>query len=730
MINKARLIFALVGLFVVLGFYLASNINFKTDLSAYSLATQKDLDRYELLQASFVVAESDRAVIILENHKGWNTFKSFQLLGQIVSFWEDRPEVTDVASITNVIYPRKGVLNVTKEPFLNLENETSFNNRYKDWTHYSDITRKFISDNQHYAVLFIATTNTEGLSQSSFEAFEAFESFSSIQAHFLQNGLIQQEIERITRNDTVLLSIVSILLILLSFYLLTKSLKGILLIFLMVCFNLAATLVFMLYMDIPFTIHMITVPCIVIVLSFTDIMHIMYHHGVCAGNGLTGSALYQRLKKLVQLPMLMTSITSMIGFFVFFLLSENDYLTNFSLVAMVGVGIAFLSSRYLIIYALVEVKPLIKRTNYRRLDVLHQKFLKAIHLRYKVVALVLVVLFSILISVVAGKFKIDSSEGELMKNETQVTYASSILAEHFFGDKQAEIIIKLGERELWSADILHLIDSLTVDVNRIFTPAYTESPSVLVRRYRRFTRNGHPKAFTLPIQSTSSLRKDLNAFASNFGGNGILSTDRKSVKIAFGYHDRGLEVSLSEYKQMNEVLSNYGASGLEFELTGRSLLADEGSYAFTTKIIIGLLVSVLMASLLIKVFVKSLKLSLGLIFVNLFPIVTVLAIMLMIDIAITPLTLFFLSLLAGICVDDSIYLVLQKKNERQGLHVFPIAVTSIVLAVGFIAMYFSNFEWIRPFSWIFLIGIITAFLMDIIVLPFFMNIQTKTSAHD
>ena len=83
--------------------------------------------------------------------------------------------------------------------------------------------------------------------------------------------------------------------------------------------------------------------------------------------------------------------------------------------------------------------------------------------------------------------------------------------------------------------------------------------------------------------------------------------------------------------------------------------------------------------------------------------------------------LFFLSILVGICVDDSIYIITQNDKYSGNLHIFPIFVTSTVLAVGFIALAFSNFEWIRPFAWIFLVGIGMAYVMDLFILPLFFN---------
>lgn len=725
--TKGILIYGAILLITILGFYTARSISIETDLTGYSLATAAALQKYEDLQSNFVVPGPAESVVIVENRDGWSSYRAFQRLSRLADFWEGQAGVKSVSSITNVVYPRQSVMTVRRLPFLNLKDEQSFNKRYTDWESYADITRKFISADQRYAVFFITTRSGEGLRQEAIERFIAeTSSFPELTTHFLQNDLIEKETQRITRQDSIQLAVISTLLILAAFYLLTKSLKGLLLIVLMVAFNLACTLMFTRALDIPFTLHMITVPCIVIVLSFTDIMHILYHQRISVDQGLSQGVVRSHIIKAVQRPMFVTSLTNVIGFSIFMLLSENEYLFNFSLVSMVGVAIAFLSSRFLVLHAISITHPLIRQSDFVRLSSVHDRLMKMARINRKVTNLILG-LGSVMVMLVAvSLFKIDSSEGKLMSDESPLTRANNILNESFFGDKQAEVIVNVGENELWSASVLEVIDSLEREIHRIFSPAYLESPSLFVRRYRRFQRNGHPKAFTLPGQVTSGLRQDLDQYADSFGGGAILSADRKVAKIAFGYRNNGLEASRSQYKELAGVLGQYEQKGLSFELTGRSFLGDQGAYNFTLKIIMGLLVGIVAASLLTMAFIRSIRKSLGLIFVNLFPVVAVMSLMLLMGIAITPLTLFFLSLLAGLCVDDSIYIVMQAGRGEAKLHVFPIIVTSTVLGVGFISLGFSSLEWVRPFSWVFLVGIFLALVMDLLILPSFMKSGNAT----
>jgi predicted RND superfamily exporter protein len=99
------------------------------------------------------------------------------------------------------------------------------------------------------------------------------------------------------------------------------------------------------------------------------------------------------------------------------------------------------------------------------------------------------------------------------------------------------------------------------------------------------------------------------------------------------------------------------------------------------------------------------------------------------DIALTPLSLFFISLLVGISIDDSVYIVSQREYSNEALHLFPIFVTTVVIAIGFISLGFSEFGWIRPFAWVFLLGLMCAYLLDVFFLPLLYEPRSNLNEH-
>ena len=727
--NKQVFIFAFLILVTVFGFYSAQKIELDADGDGYSLASQEQLDLYENFKKNFPASGNAETIIILENTKGWKTLQDFEVLARVTDFWDIRPEVTRASSITNLNYPRKGLFMMKNDRFLDLENERNFDKRMSNSDKYVDIIHKFVSKNKKYALIHIQVKDENGIQLRSKELFEESEVLSgSIKPHYLQYDLIQRDLKSVMRTDAIVLALVAMLLILLSFFILTKSLKGLLLIGLVIAFNLACTLLFMVVMNISFSIHMITIPCIVIVLSFTDVMHLIYHQRLIAEEAEDHKDLRKKVIDRIKSPMLLSSLTNIIGFVVFLILSDNVHLFNFSLVAIFGVLIAFLNSRLLIVHVLSKDLLFIHRVDFTRLNRVHESISKWIRSKRKTVVFGLVAVTLAAIFGVASLFKIDTSENDFNTKLSEPMKAAKILKDEFYGSKLIEIAIHF-KGDFWTSDRLKKIEKVEQEIETIFESKAINTPTLIAKRYHRYSLNGNPAAFTIQDTITAKTRAELEKHCGHLGGDGVLSKDRKTARIVYGINDIGLEANRKRYAEVKDVLAKYSNDEMRFEITGKDYISDEGTYYFTLKILFGLAMGILFSSFLTFMVLKSFKESVGLIFVNLIPVLITLVIMLIAGIAVSPLTLLFLSILVGICVDDSIYIITQNESERDKIHIFPIFVTSTVLALGFIALGFSSFYWVRPFAWIFLVGIAIAYLMDLFILPLFFKRNITFDEH-
>jgi len=715
-----QLIYLIVVLIIPIGFWAVSTLPFQTDVSTYNLASDQSLAAYGKFVEELGREENDSStIIVLEKASLWKTQEDFQTLDRITRFWEAEDGISTVSSLSNLRYPRFATLQHHEEPFLDLENELQFQKRMETLELYPDIFEKFLSQDQRFTLLFLSVG--KGIPKSSVAEFEEKDFLKNdIQAHYIQYDLIEEALQNTIRRDSFLLAIISLILVLSGFYLFTHSLSGLGLIGLMVSFNISMTFLMMFLLGMEYTMHMITIPAIITVLSFTDIMHILYHQQK-AQSSSSGQELRKKILENVKTPLLLTSLTNLAGFLVFLVFANNRHLFNFSLTAMIGVVVAYLSSRFLVIQLMDKDFLFIRRQNFGGLYQLHSRISNRLWKAKKVVMSGFLIVSALLLLLVVKHFSLDGTEGEFQLSDSSLTEGAEILQQEFFGSKQAEVFITIREGNIWDQNVLKSIEQVEGAVDSLFKPFYINSPLVLVKRYHRYLRNGNPKAYFVPNRMDSAYMAQLNENQEQLGAKGILDASGKRAGIVFGYGSEALPQTRKLYGQLQEVLLSQSDNNVMFELSGLQYLSDEATWRFSYRILLGLVLSILFGSLLVWVFLGSLRKSLGVLLVNLFPMLFSLGLMLYFEIPISPLTLFFLSILLGVCVDDSIYLIAQSRKPQEALHVVPVFITSVVLSIGFFSLAFSSFEWMRPFGWIFLGGISTAYILDLFILPVFLS---------
>ncbi len=713
-------IFILIFLTIFLGVWSASSLKIETDVSTYNLASYQDIASYEAFIERLDEEQGEYGIVILEKSSGWNTLNDFKLLKEVIDFWEVQPQIEKVSSILDVDYPKQGIMHPSIEAFLDLNNKMRLEKRLENYQQYYDIFQKFLSNNRKYTLIFLKTST--GIPTTEAEQLAKLNlGTKGIEVHYLQYDLIQKQLESHLQNDTILLGIISLLLILVGFYFLTHSLKGLGLITLMVAFNIAATFIVMNLLKMSFTMHMITVPCIITVLSFTDIMHILYHQKALRGDCATDQDLRRAIISEVKIPLLLTSLTNIFGFLMFMVLAENIHLFNYALASIASVSIAYLSSRFLVIKLMNRQVVYLKRDHFQWFYAFHQSCFQWLSHRRKRVLFLFVLANMAIISSVVWSFRIDNAEKDFAISDASLTRGREIMETEFFGKKRAEIFLTIKDGTVWDKPVLNQIENIEDSIENLFAPLYINSPTLVVKRYHRYESNGRTKAFSVPKRLSPSYKKELAKYANNLGGKGIIGDQGDEARILFGFADLDLPSLREKYEQLRQMLAAESTPAVHFELTGLQYLSDEATHSFANKILIGFGASIVFSSVFILLWLKSVRIGFGVLLVNLFPIFIALGLLILMGVTITPLTLFLLSILLGVCVDDSIYLVTQNRLKSSDLHLLPIFITSIVLSLGFMSLSFSSFNWVQPFGWVFLLGISLAYFLDVFILSLFFD---------
>lgn len=717
---RTNVIFSLLILVVIAGGWAASQLKFETDITAYNLAANTDIESYEAFVNKLNPGDWKETIIVIEKPSAWRTPEDFLLLDALLETFEAYSEVENVSGITNLRYPKKGLLLPGSVPFLDLRHKQRLQKRLDDLEQYADIVDKFLSKNKVYSLLFMSIP--EGINAALAVRMQAsVESVGGLKVHFVQYELIQKALDQTVKKDTLILTVISLFLVLLGFYMFTFSLRGLLLIVLVVGFNIGLLLLLMYTFSVPFTMHMITIPCIITVLSFTDIMHILYHQNREYAAATSDKRLQQNILAEVGTPLLLTSLTNSIGFIVFMVFAENTHLFHFSLFAFLGVVIAYASARFLVIPLMTTQSIFIKRNQFRLLHQLHDKVTTWFERWRRYILPVFIGSTLLLLLGVGRQFRIDSLEQTYTLSSSSLTTGQTILQQEFFGSKRAEVLVRLQAANIWDKQTLNQMEAVEAYIETHFDPYYINSPLTVVRRYHRYLSNGEPAAFFIPHKLNDTYKKQLTRFQNKLGGAGIIDTGAINVRMVFGFDQWPLEEARLAYAGLKNVLAAQSDDNIQFELSGLQYLSDEATHQFSVKVLLGLLVSILFGSVQVLILLKSWRKSMGVFFVNIFPLLFALALLLAWGVAISPMTLFLLSVLLGICVDDSIYLIMQHDSNRKEIHLVPVFITSWVLSMGFLSLIWAHFEWLKPFGYLFLMGISLAYILDFFVLPLFLK---------
>lgn len=717
--NKQKGLIIGMILIILAGAFSLRKLVFATDLSELQFANSADLEFYEKNIAEFPVYE-EGVILILEKENGFQELTDYQWIADFTATLSTYEEINEVSSITNLQIPRKSLIGPLYKPYIDLSSEENFQHWLTDYQAFEDINQKYISSDKRFILCYLSTE--QGLNPAHIEEIEKLsQQHESIDISILQQNLTAEKLKEEWINETALIAIICIGLILISFFYFTHSVKALGLILFVIFFNISGTLLFMVGMKIDFNIQMVALPCLIILFSFSDVLHILYHHARYVQERMTTAELQLKLKSNLKTALFLTSFSNLFGFLIFFGLSDNQLLKELAMVALFSVAIAYFCGRYLVIHLLNSNTSFISLKKINQVQLRTNQLIDFLKINkwvsfYSLVLLVLIALFA-----VKNEFKIDTKKDEFHTANASLNLSRDILTNEFYGSKSIEIAIHYPDSSsIWTLENLNVIESLENEIKKRFNARYTVSPVTIAKRYNRYLVNGIPAAYRLPPVISDETASALNTHYSLLGGDQVIAPAALKGRILIGLDDFGLAESLATYKKIESLLMDSNYASLELKLTGPSYLSDLGTYHFSKNLIIAWLIATFLSSLILMIYLRSFIKGIIILLVNILPVLLVIYLMPYFGLNINPQSLFLLTILAGLCVDDSIYLILNRVSKRSDLSYFPIVVTSIVLAAGFLAFGFSSYSWLSPYAILFVIGISLALILDVFIVPLFM----------
>ncbi len=703
--------YAIMVVCVALAMWVAPEIPFQSNPDAYTLIPEEERKELEAFEANFESNGYPIHILVLKHEKKWETYSDFQWLDRATKWWNFNDSL-EALSITNVPFPVKTFLGIRKRNFVPLDSEKRFQKWYNRADAFDDITRKFLSKNRKYTLFFVPS---DKYSEANVFAFNREMQHEHVTLLPLDYAAIENELRADNQQETLLLSGISFAVILLLFLVFTGSLKGLVFIASMIVFSLSLTTLFVYFSDMWFSIHMVAIPCMLIVLSFTDLMHLVYTHHKLRTTVDSQTELRKQLSKSLHRPMMLTSLTNMVGFVLFLILSDSPTLTDISLLSIVGVVFAFLTSRIVAIRLLTPQMRLLKDGTGSKWNQFHTKYTERWRpKRYWLLAGSAVV--AVLLAFVVWEKSVINNVPYVTEGDHPAFEAVDIMGDHFFGDKTGAIHFTYNKpADFWNPESMAYLEKLEAEMHNQFPIRVISSPTIIGKRYHRFQRNGHPGAFTYPLKYDSLFLNNIELL----GGDNIIRHDKGVARIRFSFSNFNLNKALVSWGKMEKFIKESPPpEALTASLSGVAYHNDITTQRFSENILLGILISILFGALITFVFVRNWTIFLATLLANSLPLIVALLIMILFGSDLNPISLFFFTVIMGLCVDDSIYLLLHRDKASKG-SLYPIAVTSAVLAVGFGAFLFSGYDWVQPFGWSFLIGIAVAFLFDAFLLALF-----------
>ncbi len=709
------------GLLIILGFFTFQRLRFEPVFSPYGFASSNEIVSLELFEGQFPKTNKEQsAIVILQKKQGWKSYADFlELKSRTVSI-EKLHELKEIFSVTNLSFPKKGPFGMKQAKILHLENEMAFKKSYSKLKKMDYAHAKFLSSNGKYALFFLNLKKE--LSEASIQKLENIQ--GNKQSTFVFHaGYMERENQASMIRETIFIAALAVLLVILGFYFVAKSLRGLAIIAVTLLFNLSLVFIFMFLMDIPFSMNMIGIPCLIVILSFSDLMHIFYHQSILADQSKDDVTLRQTILKKIGFPMMLTSVTNGLGFIVFLVISDVRVMTELAVVSLFGILIAYLSSRFLILPLMSKNVKYILRKNLQNDGQKYYRIIKKISKRSRLVTGLTAILFIGLLIGLSSIFKIDFKAENYVQGNTKSYQTASILGEHFFGSHKGQISVRHAAKEgKWSKEYQQKLDKVEETIESIFNPLSMTSTNSLVKRFHQVRIGGNPAGYSL---MNNLEPKEIEPFIEELGGLNLIARNGRISKIEFGFKDEGLTENLSKFKLLEKKLENFTDEKSSFQISGSSFISDKSVVKYSFEVIIGLSLGLLLTCLIVLFYFKSIRLAIGTLLVNGIPVFICMIVLLLSHVQINPQSLFLLSALLGLCLDDSLYLMAYRKKRIKDLNLFPIRVTSLVLALSFCALLGSSFVWLKEFALIFILGIVLAFFLDVLIYPLFMNLAIE-----
>ncbi len=500
---------------------------------------------------------------------------------------------------------------------------------------------------------------------------------------------------------------------------------------------LAALLLFMAYLQI--TAQLLDImssmfPMLMMIFGMSDLIHLQSKYIDEMEKGKTQHDAMIFALKEIGLALLLTSITTAVGFAVL-LTSAIPAIRDFGVNAAVGVMLAYVmvitfAAAMLSLFPAHQLQQLkSQRKNWDRLaNCLHHI---ALYQKNKVWGVTAVVV----LLCVYGMSKISTNTyllGDLPEN-SKVRTDFIFFEERFSGVRSLELaVLPAPGKSLFDLEVLREIDKVATYLAEKHQLGGIQSPAVLFKSLNKSWTGGLQSAYTLPEDTSlyerfgNLLMKDgrMTQFA-------VFDKTAEIGRITGRIKDSGSDsLSLVMAEARSWITQNIPENIASFRFTGSGLMVDKNNLYLRNNLIQSLLFAFIAVGFIFALLFRDWRMLFVSIAPNLIPMLIAAAALGFTGIELKAVTSVIFTVSFGIAVDDTIHFLTRYKLERsRGSSVDDairetfmvsgkaIILTTIILVFGFVSLIFSDFTGTYYVGILVCITLVSALLADLFLIP-------------
>ena len=721
--KQRKLITILFIVFTVFFGYTLSKTTFSHNLDDFFDKKEPVFQFNKQFFSQFKKDTSQQAMIGIKSKTKLN-YAFFLKLDSITSQLERIENVTNVYSISNQKLALFSSLGTIPYSVLRLENDSLFNQTYRELGTLPDIKSKFISDNEFSTLIYLSLNDTSGIEEIKTlknKIDSVLEPYSFKETHFINDDFTSYLITEKLKKDSLRLVLISLGLIILILIYFFQSVVGVIIPFIIIISSVVWVMGTISLFNISLNVLTIAIPVIVGVISLSDVIHIISRYS----EEKTGDK-FQKIiatKKDILRAIILTTVTTSVGFLT--LSSSNiPVFIEFSIFTAVGVIYAFIIAYFMLPVLLFYTK---KITLNKTLNKITPKKITP-----KITSIISVILIVICVLGIL-KVKNNNYMYEDINANDKASHSFAFMENEFYGIRELKVTISLQDsnKTIYDYTVIQEINQLEEFIEKEYNATIEMGIATRLKQFNR-ARNGGDSEFYILPKDEKEYRKTRNKvlkFGKKIQLNSLVSANKKATYIGAKTKDNGSY----ETRKLNKKLRKFVAENLpniSINLAGVTFIIDETNVHVTQAMIFSLLGIIIFIMILISLIFKSLLVGIVSLLPNILPLLAITSVVGWFDLGMNIATTIVYTIAFGIAVDDTIHFLSRYKIEREK----PISnhqaiintmrtsggailLTTLILVFGFGVLIFSDFYANFITGLLVCVGLVVALICDLYLLP-------------